>query len=217
MVRCLSTPRSSREHNRAIFKTQRATLQITHHSSLRRQRLPPSPPQHTNRYIGCCQDHLPRRRQEASKRSHGFELPRLSSKYHTVAHHAAPSTEGWRRLLVFEYCSGGDLIEYVKTTPSPYSERFLWHIFKHISAGLAFLHERGVVHGDIKIANILLTFPRHGSLYPLPKIADFGSAAMDLFSNSSTRSIRESRTCRSPGRSSMAWRYKQIRIGIWRC
>jgi serine/threonine protein kinase len=72
--------------------------------------------------------------------------------------------EGWRRLLVFEYCSRGDLIDYVKTISGLYPERFLWNIFKHISASLAFLHERGVVHGDIKLADILLTFPRPGSL-----------------------------------------------------
>jgi serine/threonine protein kinase len=94
--------------------------------------------------------------------------------YTTIPH----PTETWRRRLVFEYCLVGDLVDYTYTLEGPCSEMFLWHIFRYISSGLAFLHKRGVVHGDIKAANILLTTPRSGSMYPLPRIADLGSAAI---------------------------------------
>ena len=52
-------------------------------------------------------------------------------------------------------------------------------MFKHVACGLAFLHSRGIVHGDIKPANILLTAAREGERFSLPKIADFGAAACD--------------------------------------
>jgi serine/threonine protein kinase len=94
--------------------------------------------------------------------------------YTTLTHPA----EAWCRGLVFEYCLVGDLVDYTSTLEGPCSDIFLWHLFRHISSGLAFLPKRGVVHGDIKPANILLTTPRSGSIYPLPKIADFGSAAI---------------------------------------
>ncbi|KAI4604909.1 hypothetical protein J4E80_010837 [Alternaria sp. BMP 0032] len=82
-----------------------------------------------------------------------------------------------RLQLIFEYCPRGDLLDYLDTLDGPIPELFLWHVFKHVACGLAFLHSRGIVHGDIKPANILLTAAREGERFSLPKIADFGAAS----------------------------------------
>lgn len=82
-----------------------------------------------------------------------------------------------RLQLVFEYCPRGDLLDYLDNLKEPVSELFLWHVFKHLACGLAFLHSHNVVHGDIKPANILLTASREGERFSLPKIADFGAAS----------------------------------------
>jgi serine/threonine protein kinase len=95
-------------------------------------------------------------------------------RYHTsLLNPAHPS----RLQLVFEYCPRGDLLDYLDTLDGPVPELFLWHVFKHVACGLAFLHSRGVVHGDIKPANILLTANREGESFSLPKIADFGAVS----------------------------------------
>ncbi|KAI4636861.1 hypothetical protein J4E93_010877 [Alternaria ventricosa] len=82
-----------------------------------------------------------------------------------------------RLQLIFEYCPRGDLLDYLDTLDGAIPELFLWHVFKHVACGLAFLHSRGIVHGDIKPANILLTAAREGERFSLPKIADFGAAS----------------------------------------
>ncbi|KAF1947501.1 kinase-like protein [Clathrospora elynae] len=96
--------------------------------------------------------------------------------YHTMLHHP---TRDLRLQLVFEYCPMGDLVDYLETFETQPPEMFIWHVFKHVAKGLNFLHRRGVVHGDIKPANILLTTHRSGELYPLPKIADLGTACIN--------------------------------------
>ncbi|KAH6857448.1 kinase-like domain-containing protein, partial [Alternaria rosae] len=57
------------------------------------------------------------------------------------------------------------------------------HVFKHVACGLDFLHSRGVVHGDTKPANILLTAAREGDRFSLHKIAYFGAASRGCSSN----------------------------------
>jgi serine/threonine protein kinase len=55
-------------------------------------------------------------------------------------------------------------------------------ILKGLLEGLAELHSVGIVHGDIKPANILLS--RHHP--PLVRLADFGSSAISCFSGNTT-------------------------------
>ncbi|KAI4948282.1 hypothetical protein J4E91_006277 [Alternaria rosae] len=101
-------------------------------------------------------------------------------RYHTSILNPAHPTH---LQLVFEYSPRGDLLDYLDTIDSTVPEQFLWHVFKHVACGLNFLHSSGVVHGDIKPANILFTAAREGDRFSLHKIADFGAASRDCSSN----------------------------------
>ena len=70
-------------------------------------------------------------------------------------------------LIVMELCPGGDLLNYVRKRRK-LNEKYAKFVFKQIMEGLAYLHDNGVVHRDIKLDNILLD--GHGNI----KIADFG-------------------------------------------
>ncbi|KAH7392285.1 hypothetical protein DE146DRAFT_679715 [Phaeosphaeria sp. MPI-PUGE-AT-0046c] len=72
-----------------------------------------------------------------------------------------------------EYCEGGNLRKYLDTVG--YNSRLddfrIWKILMELSMGLAFIHDSGYIHLDLKPANILIDF--EGGL----KIADFGLAS----------------------------------------
>lgn len=79
--------------------------------------------------------------------------------------------------LFTEYCNGGSLASNkilcqrnpdIEESPAVWVARF--KVLCEIKECLAYLHERGVVHGDIKPANIL--FDSYGKVH----IGDFGSA-----------------------------------------
>jgi serine/threonine protein kinase len=81
--------------------------------------------------------------------------------------------------LVFEHCALGDLAQYINDTRDDLSEWFIWHVFKNIANGFSFIHSSGVVHGDLKPANILLSPTGTDEIYPRLKIADFGAATVN--------------------------------------
>lgn len=66
-----------------------------------------------------------------------------------------------------ELCPGGDLLNYVRKRRK-LVEKDAKFVFKQILEGLAYIHQNGVVHRDIKLDNILLD--GHGNI----KIGDFG-------------------------------------------
>ncbi len=53
-------------------------------------------------------------------------------------------------------------------------------IFRQVCAGLAYAHDRGIVHRDIKPGNIMLLEDKNGTV-PLVKIVDFGIAKLNTF------------------------------------
>jgi serine/threonine protein kinase len=82
--------------------------------------------------------------------------------------------------LVLEYLGGGDLAMLSRRSPLSL-DRALSYL-QQISAGLAYAHECGVIHRDIKPQNLLLTSDQE-----TVKIADFGVAKLGAADGAITR------------------------------
>ena len=70
-------------------------------------------------------------------------------------------------VLVMELCAGGDLLNYVRKRRR-LKEEYAKYIFKQVIEGIAHVHQKGVLHRDIKLDNILLDGKG------VVKIGDFG-------------------------------------------
>ena len=70
-------------------------------------------------------------------------------------------------LFVIELCCGGDLLTYVRKRRK-LNEETARTIFHHLTQGLHYCHQKGILHRDIKLDNILLNASGH------IKICDFG-------------------------------------------
>ncbi|CAD8091098.1 unnamed protein product [Paramecium primaurelia] len=77
-------------------------------------------------------------------------------------------TEKQFRYCVFEYCANGDLNNFIKK--NILNEQEVKTIFTQILEGMKYLHEKGIVHRDLKLDNILIDKDN------IIKIADFGFA-----------------------------------------
>lgn len=75
-------------------------------------------------------------------------------------------------ILVMEYCAGGSL-DYRVRTGGPVGQNEVFRFGAVLCDTLGFVHEKGIVHHDIKPANIL--FSLDGSI----KLGDFGIANRD--------------------------------------
>ncbi|KAL9148140.1 hypothetical protein ABFS82_12G022800 [Erythranthe guttata] len=73
--------------------------------------------------------------------------------------------------LLLEYCSGGNLAQRIKKSPSGLPESEIRVYARCILRGLDHIHRAGYVHCDLKPDNILLTKP-----FFRAKICDFGLA-----------------------------------------
>ncbi|GMF38287.1 unnamed protein product [Phytophthora lilii] len=87
------------------------------------------------------------------------------------------------QLFVCEYASKGSLFDYIASTRS--DQRRVWSYLYQAALGLEYLHERGIVHGDLRCSNILLG--NDGSA----KLANFGRSLW------TTKTTLESETIRS--------------------
>lgn len=85
------------------------------------------------------------------------------------------------RLLCFEYVPKGDLLKYISDPSSGLEWRDRYKIIKGICEGLNYLHKKGIVHLDLKPANILMDDKM------VPKIGDFGLSR--CFNEDQTRTI----------------------------
>lgn len=81
-------------------------------------------------------------------------MSRLRSSY-TVLVYGAVTSRSDRLILVMELMSGGDLRAFLKEASGPIDEERACHIVGDVCAGMAFLHHRETVHGDLKSANVL--------------------------------------------------------------
>jgi eukaryotic-like serine/threonine-protein kinase len=84
-----------------------------------------------------------------------------------------------RLFIAEELLEGEDLGDRLKRD-GPLDERVAWHIARQAAAGLAHAAAHGVVHRDVKPANLYLTQPPTGIGWPagvpLVKVMDFGIA-----------------------------------------
>ena len=79
--------------------------------------------------------------------------------------------------IVTEYCKKGELFEYINNV---YSENQLAVLFYQVFSGLCYLHEKEILHRDMKLENIMIseieTDINTGEEYFWIKIIDFGTA-----------------------------------------
>lgn len=59
--------------------------------------------------------------------------------------------------MFIEYCGGGALDSIMVDLEKPLSEPMIRYVAHEMCVALAFLHERRVIHRDIKAGNVLLT------------------------------------------------------------
>ena len=88
--------------------------------------------------------------------------------------------------IVMEYCNGGSLSDCLKkykaTHRRPFSEEIVQCIMRQVVNGLEFLHSNKIIHRDLKLDNILVTFKSEedkkklNMMKAIAKIIDFGFA-----------------------------------------
>ncbi|KAJ5702103.1 hypothetical protein N7488_009651 [Penicillium malachiteum] len=74
--------------------------------------------------------------------------------------------------LVCEYCPGGSVRTLMRATGDKLEERFIIPIARELAVGLHAIHQAGIIHRDIKAANILIH--EEGRL----EVCDFGVAGI---------------------------------------
>ncbi|KAJ5584359.1 uncharacterized protein N7459_004159 [Penicillium hispanicum] len=74
--------------------------------------------------------------------------------------------------LVCEYCPGGSVRTLMRATGDKLEERFIIPIARELAVGLHAIHDAGIIHRDVKAANILIH--EEGRL----EICDFGVAGI---------------------------------------
>jgi len=88
-----------------------------------------------------------------------------------------PGTAGQRSFLVLELVAGMTLAQRIATGPLPAGE--VGEIGAQLATALAYVHEHGVVHRDVKPANVLLGPPQPEEAAPVTvKLSDFGIARL---------------------------------------
>lgn len=86
--------------------------------------------------------------------------------------------------LRMEYCNGGDVYEYLKGNNRNFfngiSNDFVYEFVKQTSEGLLYMHNKNIIHRDIKLHNVLMKKEKDDKI--VFKISDFGFACYDLTS-----------------------------------
>ena len=88
--------------------------------------------------------------------------------------------------VIMEYCNGGSLSsclrKYKQLYNNPFTQQIVQFLMKQILDGLIYIHSRKIIHRDIKLDNILVTFSNDidkknlNMLASQVKIIDFGLA-----------------------------------------
>ena len=79
--------------------------------------------------------------------------------------------------IIMEYCAKGSLRKILDQHDDLCLEYKIF-LISSICSGLSYVHSKGIVHGDLKCDNVLLSDEKQVKigdyLYPIPKLADFG-------------------------------------------
>lgn len=73
-------------------------------------------------------------------------------------------------IIVSEFCSGGELFEKIQKNAT-FSEKTVASYMKQILSAVTYLHEKGIVHRDLKAENILFENQENDANI---KLIDFG-------------------------------------------
>ena len=109
-----------------------------------------------------------RRHEDEVRLIAGFDHPALVTLFDFV-----PIDNGPAAMLVMQFVDGTDLA--TRITRSPISPELTAEIGMDVASALAHIHDRGVIHRDVKPANILLPEAHDG---PAAMLADFGIARL---------------------------------------
>ena len=90
--------------------------------------------------------------------------------------------------IIMEYCNGGELSkaleDHIEKTGKPFSQEVVQHLMKQIISAFKYIHEKSIIHRDIKLQNILLNYDTNEDkknknlMKATIKIIDFGFAAI---------------------------------------
>lgn len=86
-----------------------------------------------------------------------------------ITHYFGSYLNGHKLWILMDYCAGGSVRTLLK--PGPLQEKYIAVITRELLIALQFIHEHGVIHRDLKAANILIS--KDGNV----KLCDFGVAA----------------------------------------
>jgi serine/threonine protein kinase len=97
--------------------------------------------------------------------------------------------------LVVEFARHGTLSDFLKNSSLDLSAGAFISICLDIASGLGMIHRCGLIHGDLKLANLLVFEDDMGEL--VVKISDFG-AVLSVFESSETQVYRGTLRYRAP-------------------
>ncbi|KAL4434036.1 hypothetical protein ABPG75_000477 [Micractinium tetrahymenae] len=84
-----------------------------------------------------------------------LDSPHITRYYDSFLH------EG-RLVIVMEWAPGGSLHAAIGRSPRPLPEEAIWRVLLHISLALHHMHNRRMLHRDVKSLNVFLTGPLDG-------------------------------------------------------
>lgn len=120
---------------------------------------------HALKILGVHREVVAHRLLQEGRSQAALRHPNVVRVHDVLTHDGAP-------VLVMEFVDGGTLLSRVERGRLPVADAVA--LAAGIAEGLGAAHAIGLVHRDLKLANVLLAAPSPPSTVPVPRIADFG-------------------------------------------